>query len=72
MHTFLDKFQQGGRYPSQIDSNQAELRREELFVDQKPLSLSALKTDYLYLDNSVISTEGSNIYHPRCIHCGGS
>ena len=28
MHTFLDKFQQGGKYSAQIDSHQAELRRE--------------------------------------------
>ena len=29
MHTFLDKFHQGGKYSSQIASHQAELRREE-------------------------------------------
>ena len=29
MHIFLDKFHQGGKYSAQIDSHQAELRREE-------------------------------------------
>ena len=29
MHTFLDNFQQGGKYSAQIASHQAELRREE-------------------------------------------
>ena len=35
MHIFLDIFHQGGKYSSQIASNQAELRREENFTDQK-------------------------------------
>ena len=35
MHTFLDNFHQGGKYSSQIDIHQAELRREENFTDQK-------------------------------------
>ena len=34
MHTFLDKFCQGGKYTAQIASHQAELRREERFTDQ--------------------------------------
>ena len=29
MHTFMDNFHQGGKYSAQIDSHQAELRREE-------------------------------------------
>ena len=29
MHTFLDNFEEGGKYSSQITSHQAELRREE-------------------------------------------
>ena len=32
MHTFLDHFQQGGKYSAQIASHQAELRREEKIV----------------------------------------
>ena len=28
MHTFLDRFHQGGKYSAQIASHQAELRRE--------------------------------------------
>ena len=35
MHTFLDNFQQGGKYSAQIASHQAELRIEEKFTDQK-------------------------------------
>ena len=34
MHTFLDNFHQGGQYSAQIDSSQAELRREEKFTDK--------------------------------------
>ena len=33
MHTFLDNFQQGGKYSAQIASHQAELRKEEKFTD---------------------------------------
>ena len=42
MHTFLDKFQQGGKYSAQIASHQAELRREEKFTDQKSLNIPLL------------------------------
>ena len=42
IHTFLDNFHQVGKYYSQIDSHQAELRREETFTDQKSLYLSSL------------------------------
>ena len=52
MHIFLDNFNQGGKYSSQIDIHQAELRREENFTDQKSLSISSLQTDYLNLDIS--------------------
>ena len=34
MHTYLDNFHQGGKYSGQIDSHQAELRREEKYTDQ--------------------------------------
>ena len=34
MHTLLDNFHQSGNYSSQIASHQAELRREENFIDQ--------------------------------------
>ena len=34
MHTFMDNFEQGGKYSAQIASHQAELRREENFTDQ--------------------------------------
>ena len=51
IHTFLDNFHQGGRYSAQIASDQAELRRDEKFTDQKYLSISSLQTDYLNLDS---------------------
>ena len=34
MHTFLDNFQQCGKYLAQIASHQAELKREERLIDQ--------------------------------------
>ena len=34
MHTFLDNFHQSGKYPAQLASHQAELRREEKFPDK--------------------------------------
>ena len=34
IYTFLDNFQQGGKYSAQIDSHQEELRREEIFTDE--------------------------------------
>ena len=62
MHTFLDNFHQSGKYPSQLASHQAELRREENYPDQKCLNISSLQTDYLNLDNSV---SGSSIHNER-------
>ena len=35
MRTFLDNFEESGKYSAQIASHQAELRREEKFTDQK-------------------------------------
>ena len=52
MHTFLDNFHQGDKYSDQIAINQAELRREENFTDQKYLSISSLQTGYLNLYSS--------------------
>ena len=52
MHTFLDNFQQPGKYSAQIASHQAELRREETFTDQTLLNISSLQTDDLNLDSS--------------------
>ena len=49
MHTFLDKFYQGGKYSAQIAIHQAELRREEKLTDKKSLNISSLQTDYLNL-----------------------
>ena len=52
MHTFLDTYQQSGKYSVQLASHQAELRREELYPDQKCLNISSLQTEYLNLDSS--------------------
>ena len=53
MHILSDNLQQGGNYSSWIASHQSELMTEERFVDQKSLSISDLKNDYLNLENSV-------------------
>ena len=53
MHTFLDNFQQSGKYSSQLASHQAELGREEKYPDQKCLNISSLQTDYVNLENSL-------------------
>ena len=52
MHTFLDNFQQSGKYLAQLASHQAELRREEKYPDQKYLNISSLQTEYLNPDSS--------------------
>ena len=39
MHTFLDNFEEGGKYSAQIASHQAELRREEKFTDKKSMNI---------------------------------
>ena len=51
MHTFLYKFEQDGKYSDQITSHQAELRREEKFIDKKSLKISSLQTDDLNIDS---------------------
>ena len=75
MHILLDNFHQGGKYSTQIESHQVELRREEMFTGQKYLSISSLQTDYLNLDRSSGSNrnnERSNIVHKKCTSCGGT
>ena len=75
MHTFMDNFHQGGKYWAQIDSHQAELRREEKFNDQKSLNISSLQTDYLNIDNSSVYSRNSEIAHAvqtKCTFCGGN
>ena len=65
MNTFLYNLQKGGIYSTQIASHQPELRREQKFVNKKSLYLSALKIDYLNLDNSVRDTQGVKISHSQ-------
>ena len=52
MHILLDNFHQGGKYTAQITSDNAELRREGKFTDQKYLSITYLQTDSLNIDIS--------------------
>ena len=52
MHTFLDNFEEDGKYSAQIASHKAELRREENFTDQKSFNISSLQNDYLNLDST--------------------
>ena len=75
MHTFLDNFNQGGKYSAQIAIHQVELRREKHFTDQKYLSISSLQTDYLNLDRSSgfgRNGKRANIVHAKCTFCGGN
>ena len=74
MHTFLDKFHQGRKNSAQIASDQAKLRREENFTDQKSLKISLLQTDYLNLDSSSSfgrNSERSNYVQRKCTFCEG-
>ena len=74
MHTFLDNFQQSGKYSAQLASHQAELRREEKYPDQKCVNISSLQTDYLNLDNSNSGSsrhnEKANSVQKKCTYCG--
>ena len=75
MHTFLDKFQEGGKYLAQIASHQAELRRKETFTDQKSLNISSIQTDYLNLDSSSgcgRNSERAHVVQKKCTFCGGN
>ena len=74
MHTFLDNFEEGGRYSAQKASHQAELRREENFTDQKSLNNSSLQTDYLNIDSSSgfgRDSEMAYAVQTECTFCGG-
>ena len=74
MHTFLDNFQQSGKYSAQLASHQAELRREEKYPDQKCLNVSSLQTEYLNLDSSQSGyskhNEKANSAKSKCTYCG--
>ena len=74
MHPFLDNFHQSGKYSAQLASHQAELRREEKYLDQKCLNISSLQTDYLNLDNSVSGSsrhnERAHSVQTKCTYCG--
>ena len=74
MHTFLDNFQQSGKYLAQLAIHQAELRREEKYPDQKCVNISSLQTDDLNLDNSISGSsrhnEKANSAKTKCTYCG--
>ena len=66
MHTFLEFFQQSGKYSAQLASHEAELRREGKYPDQKCLKLSSSQTEYLNLDRSQSgSSKCSHDLQPR-------
>ena len=74
MHTFLDNFEQGGKYSAQIASHQAELSREEKCIDKKSLNISSLQTDYLNLDSSsgfYRDIKRAHAVQTECTFCGG-
>ena len=74
MHTFLNNFQQCGKYSAQLASHQAKLRREEKYPDQKCLNISSLQTEYLNLDGSQSGSskhnEKANSAKAKCTYCG--
>ena len=74
MHTFLDNFQQSGKYSAQLASHQVELRREELYPDQKCLNISSLQTEYLNPDSSQSGSskhnEKAKSSKAKCTYCG--
>ena len=75
MNIFLYNFHQDGKYTAQISSQQAELRIEEKFTDQKYLSIISLQKNYLNIGRS--SGSGINIERVNCVHtkytfCGGA
>ena len=74
MHTFLDNFHQSGKYSAQLASHHTELRREELYPDQKCLNISSFQTEYLNLDNSNSGSskhnEKANYSQRKCTYCG--
>ena len=76
MHTFMDNFHQDGKYSAQIANHQAELRREEIFTDQKALNISSLQTDYLNCDSSssgsLRNSKRSHSIQIRCTFCVGN
>ena len=74
MNTFLDNFEEGGKYPAQIASHQSELRRDEKCTNQKSLNISSLQTDYLNLDSSSVfdrDSERAHAVQTECTFCGG-
>ena len=74
MHTFLDNFQQSGKYSAQLASHQSELRREENCPDQKNMNISSLKTECLNIDSSQSGSgkhnEKANSAQAKCTYCG--
>ena len=75
IHIFLDNFHQGEKYPAQIASHQAGLRREETFTDQKSLNISSLQTDDLNLDSSSgfgRNSERAHAVQKKRTFCGGN
>ena len=74
MHTFLNNFQQSGKYSVQLGSHQAELRREELYPDQKCLNISSIKAESLIMETVsqvlVNTMKKENSAKTKCTYCG--
>ena len=74
MHTFLDNFEQGGKYLAHIANQQEELIRVGKITDQKSLNISSLQTEYLNLDSSSgfdRDIERAHDVQTECTFCGG-
>ena len=73
MQTFLDNFEEGGKYSAQIASHQAESIKEENITDQKSLNISSLQIDYLNLGSISCfcrDSERSHTVQTECTFCG--
>ena len=71
----MDNSHQGEGYSAKIARDQAELRRKETFTDQKTLSITSLKADYLKFGSSSSSgknNEIANLVQTKCTFCGGA
>ena len=73
MHTFLNEFHKIGKYSAQISRHETELRKWEMFTDQKYSSFSFLQTDYLNIDSNSCCgryNEIANTFQTKFKFCG--
>ena len=74
MHTFMNRFHQGGKYSSQISSHQAELRRrEKLLIKNVYLFHPYRMTIYILTEfQVVVKIARKNIVQKKCAVLGGA